>query len=56
MKINETGKEKSTFSCQENTSPDTLKNDKALDRCPYCGIRFENPVELIQHVFRYHST
>lgn len=31
-------------------------NDSTLDTCPYCGIKFENPVELIGHVFRYHST
>ncbi len=55
MKINDTEKE-SIPSCQGNISSDTLKNGKAPDRCPYCGIRFENPVELIQHVFRYHST
>jgi len=30
--------------------------DISRDTCPYCGIRFANPVELIQHVFRYHNS
>jgi len=30
--------------------------DGITDRCPYCGIRFSNPIELIQHVFRYHNS
>jgi hypothetical protein len=30
--------------------------DKDINKCPYCGLRFENPPEVILHVFRQHSS
>ncbi|RME66958.1 MAG: hypothetical protein D6778_03935 [Nitrospirae bacterium] len=25
-------------------------------QCPYCGLRFENPPEMIRHVFLVHAS
>gem|GEM_PF-4342433 len=26
------------------------------DVCPYCGLRIEEPMEFLRHVFLFHST
>jgi hypothetical protein len=30
--------------------------DRDINKCPYCGLRFENPPAVILHVFRQHSS
>ncbi|KJR40333.1 hypothetical protein MCHI_003758 [Candidatus Magnetoovum chiemensis] len=28
----------------------------SMKDCPYCGIKFDNPAELFNHVFIFHSS
>jgi len=32
------------------------KENRPADKCPYCGIRFNNPLEMLRHVFTIHAS
>jgi hypothetical protein len=51
--------EKRPNSCcntQQNGIEDREKTSLYRDICPYCGIRIEDPMEFLRHVFLFHST
>ncbi|NOY64139.1 MAG: hypothetical protein GXO97_01870 [Nitrospirae bacterium] len=41
---------------QQNRTEDREKTSLYRDICPYCGIRIEDPMEFLRHVFLFHST